>query len=126
MQHLKKMLSLPTQIPVYLIVDALDECPNHTGMPTPREEVLGLIQDLIDLHLPNIHICVTSRPEIDIQTALEPLTPHHMSLHNQSGQTKDIIDYVSSVVRSDKMMQRWHEEDRSLVIKTLSERADGM
>ena len=120
------MLSFPTQGPVYLIIDALDECPNHTGMPTSREEVLDLIQDLVDLHLPNVHICVTSRPEIDIQTALEPLTSLHISLHNQSGQTQDIIDYVRSVVYSDKMMQRWREEDRSLVIKTLSGRVDGM
>jgi hypothetical protein len=125
-QYLKDMLSLPTQGPVYLIIDALDECPNHTGMPTSREEVLDLIQDLVDLHLPNVHVCVTSRPEIDIQTALEPLTSLCISLHNQSGQTKDIMDYVSSIVYSDKMMQRWREEDRSLVIKTLAERADGM
>ena len=125
-QCLKKMLSLPAQVPVYLIVDALDECPNHTGMPTSREEVLDLIQGLVDLHLPNVHICVTSRPEIDIQTALEPLTTLHISLHNQRGQTQDIIDYVSFVVCSDKLMRRWREEDRSLVIKILSERADGM
>jgi len=125
-QYLKRMLSLPTQGPVYLIVDALDECPNHTGMPMAREEVLDLIQDLVDLHLPNVHICVTSRPEIDIQTALEPLSPLRISLHDQSGQTQDIIDYVSSMVHSDKMMRRWREVERSLVIKTLSERAAGM
>jgi hypothetical protein len=125
-QCLKKMLSLPTEDHVYLIIDALDECPNHTGMPTLREEVLNLIKDLVDLHLPNVHICVTSRPEIDIQTALEPLTSLCISLHNQSGQTKDIIDYISSIVYLDKMMQRWREEDRSLVIETLTERADGM
>jgi NACHT domain len=125
-QCLKKMLLLPTQGPVYLIIDALDECPNHTGMPTSREEVLNLLQDLVDLHLPNVHICVTSRPEIDIQTALEPLTSLCISLHNQSGQTKDIMDYISSIVYLDKMMQRWREEDRSLVIETLTERADGM
>jgi len=125
-QYLKRMLSLPSQDPVYLIVDALDECPNHTGMPTAREEVLDLIQDLVDLHLPNLHICVTSRPEIDIQTALEPLSPLRISLHDQCGQTQDIIDYVSSIVYSDKMIRRWREEERSLVIKILSERAAGM
>src|SRR5713101_2282378 len=118
-QYLKKMLSLPTPGPVYLIIDALDECPNHTGMPTAREEVLDLIKDLVVLHLPNLHICVTSRPEIDIQTALESLTSLHISLHNQDGQIQDIIDYVSSVVHSDRMIQRWREEDRSIVIKTL-------
>jgi hypothetical protein len=126
MPCLKDMLSLPTQDSVYLIIDALDECPNNSGMPSSREEVLDLVQDLADLHLPSVHICVTSRPEIDIRTTLEPLTSLSVSLHNQSGQTKDIMDYVSSVVYSDKKMRRWREEDRSLVVRILSEWADGM
>jgi hypothetical protein len=120
------MLSLPTQGPVYIIVDALDECPNNSGMPTLREEVLDLVQDLVGLCLPNLHICVTSRPEIDIRTALDPLTTHRISLHDQNGQKKDIVDYISLVVYSDKRMQRWREEDKRLVIETLSKRADGM
>jgi len=120
------MLSLSTQSSVFLVIDALDECPNNSGMRTPREEVLDLLQDLVDLHLSHLHICVTSRPEIDVRTALEPLTSLHVSLHDQSGQTKDIIDYVSSVVYSDKKMQRWRDEEKSLVITVLSERADGM
>jgi hypothetical protein len=126
MQCLNEMLSLPGQIPIYLIVDALDECPNNFGLPTPREEMLDFVKGLVDLRLPNLHVCLTSRPEIDIRTTLESLTSLCISLHDQSGQTKDIIDYVSSVVYSDKMMQRWREEDRSLVIKTLTERANGM
>ena len=123
---LKEMLLLPTHHPVYLIIDALDECPNNSGLPTAREEVLSLVQDLVGLHLPNVHICVTRRPEIDIRTTLESSTSLCISLHDQSGQTKDIMDYVSSVVNSDRMMQRWRQEDRSLVITTLSERAGGM
>ena len=123
---LKEILVLPTRGSVYLIIDALDECSNNSGMPTPREEVLDFVQDLVDLHLPNLHLCVTSRPEIDIRTTLEPLTSLHVSLHNQSGQTKDIIDYVCSVVYSDKKMRRWRDEDKTHVIRTLSERADGM
>jgi NACHT domain len=125
-QCLKKMLLLPTQHSVYLIIDALDECSNNSGMPTPREKVLDLVQDLVDLHLPNVHICVTSRPEMDIRTTLEPLTSLHVSLHNQSGQIKDIMDYVRAVVYLDKKMRRWRDEDKTLVITTLSERADGM
>jgi NACHT domain len=123
---LAEMVSLPVQGPIYIIVDALDECPNNSGLPTPREEVLDLIDNLIGLRLPNLHICVTSRPEIDIQSTLEPLTTLRVSLHNQSGQKEDIVDYVSSVVHSDKKMRRWREEDRNLVVETLSERADGM
>jgi hypothetical protein len=123
---LTKMVSLPVQGPIYLIIDALDECPNDSGLLTAREEVLDLIDNLVGLHLPNLHICVTSRPEIDIQTTLEPLTSLRVSLHNQSGQKKDIVDYVSSVVQSDKKMRRWRKEDKKLVIDTISERADGM
>jgi hypothetical protein len=123
---LTEMVSLPVQVPIYIIVDALDECPNDSGLPTPREEVLELVRNLVGLRVPNLHICVTSRPEIDIQSALELLTSLRVSLHNQSGQKKDIVDYISSVVYSDTKIRRWREEDRKLVIDTLSERADGM
>ena len=70
--------------------------------------------------------CFADGPEIDLQAILEPMTSLFVSLHDQHGQTKDIIDYISSVVYSDRVMQRWREEDKKLVIRTLSERADGM
>jgi len=123
---LKEIVTLPDQPSVYVIIDALDECPDSSGMPSPREQVLEFLQELVKLSLPNLHICVTSRPEVDIRTALEPLTSRKVSLHDQSGQKKDIIQYVTEVVRSDPKMQRWRDEDQKLVIDTLSERADGM
>ena len=127
-QCLKKMITLPDQRPIYLIIDALDECSNTSGIPSHRNRVLQLLKELIDLRLPNLHICVTSRPEVDIREVLEPLTSHRVSLHDQSGQKKDIEDYVRSVVYSDlePIMRRWRKEDKELVIDTLSERADGM
>jgi hypothetical protein len=123
---LTELVSRPVQVPIYIIVDALDECPNESGLPTPREEVLDLAKNLVNLRVPNLHICVTSRPEIDIQCVLEPLTSLCVSLQNESGQKKDIVDYISSVVYSDTKMRRWREEDRKLVIETLTERANGM
>jgi hypothetical protein len=125
---LKEMLTLPDQRPIYLIFDALDECSNVSGIPTPRKRVLQLVNELVDLHIPNLHICVTSRPEVDIRDVLEPLTSRRVSLHDQSGQKKDIEDYVRSVVysNSEPIMRRWRKEDKELVIETLSERADGM
>ena len=125
-QCLKDMLTLPDQQPVYLITDALDECPDTTGFPSPREQVLDLLKALVELSSPNLRLCVTSRPEIDIRRVLEPLTSLRVSLHEQSGQNQDIIDYVTSAVHSDIKMSRWRDEDKNLVIKTLSERADGM
>ena len=123
---LKDMLSLPGSGEIYLIVDALDECPNFSGTPSAREEVLELIEELVDLELPNVHVCVTSRPEIDIQTVIEPLTSLKISLHDEIGQKEDILEYIKSVVGSDRRIRRWIEEDRQLVIDTLSEKADGM
>jgi hypothetical protein len=125
---LKDMLTLPDQRPIYLIIDALDECSNTSGIPSDRNRVLQLVKELINLHLPDLHICVTSRPEVDIQEVLEPLTSHRVSLHDQSGQKEDIEDYVRSVIYSDSepIMRRWRKEDKDHVIETLSERADGM
>ena len=125
---LKKVTTLPDQGPTYLILDALDECPNTSGIPSPRERVLRLLKEIVELSPPNLHICVTSRPEIEIRNVLEPLTSCRVSLHDQSGQKEDIADYVRSIVYSDleQIMRRWRAEDKELVIKTLSERADGM
>jgi hypothetical protein len=123
---LKEMVTLPDQPPVFLIVDALDECSNSSGMPSPREQVVDLLKEFAELDLPNLRLCVTSRPEIDIQHALEPLTSRRVSLHEQSGQKKDIINYVTAIVYSDAKMRRWRDEDKRLVIDTLSEKADGM
>ena len=125
-QCLKDMITLPDQQPVYLIIDALDECPDTSGMPSPREQVLDLVNELVVIPSPNLRLCVTSRPEIDIRRVLEPLTSLRVSLHEQSGQKRDIVEYVTSVVQSDVKMRRWRDEDKNLVIETLSEMADGM
>jgi hypothetical protein len=128
MRCLTSMLTLPEQGPVYLILDALDECPNTSGVPSVRKQVLDLVKDLVNLRLPSLHICVTSRPEVDIQDTLESIASHSVSLHGESGQQKDIAEYVKSVVHSNpgRAIRRWRDADKDLVIKTLSERADGM
>ena len=125
-QCLKEMLTIEAQGPTYIIMDALDECPTTTTIPSPREEVLELVEELVGLHLPNVHICVTSRPEHDIQAVLKHLTQRPVSLHDESGQQEDIAEFVASFVRTDRRVRRWRDEDKDLVIKILSERADGM
>jgi len=78
------LLALPGQALIYLIIDALDECPNTSAMPSPREEVLTLVEQLIESRLPNLRICITSRLETDIKVVLEPLTFCSMSIHEES------------------------------------------
>jgi hypothetical protein len=126
MECLKSMLELSGQGALYLVIDALDECPNFSGYPTPREQVLAVIQELIDLQLPHVHFCITSRPEIDIRDILEPLAVYNVPLHEQAGQNRDIVDYINHFVRSDPRARRWREEDKQLVIETLTKKAGGM
>ena len=128
-QCLKDMLTVSDQSPIYIILDALDECPNSYGIPSPRAQALNLVKQLMDLKLPHLHISVTSRPEFDIRGTLGRLALHSVSLHDESGQKEDIVDYVKSVVYSDSeetMMTRWREEDKKMVVESLSEKADGM
>ena len=124
-QCLKKALVLLGRR-VYIIVDAVDESPNRPGMPSPREKVLQLMKELVDLRHPNLRVCITSRPEVDIRTVLEPLVSHAVSLHGEGGQRRDIINYIQSVVESDVNMRRWRQEDRQLVIDSLSQKVNGM
>jgi hypothetical protein len=123
---MKDMLKLSGKGPIYIIVDALDECPDLLGTPSAREEVLELIGELVDLELPNIHVCVASRPEMDIRLVLDPLTTLKISLHDEAGQKDDIVKYIKYVINSDRKMQRWNEDDKILVVDMLSNKVDGM
>ena len=125
---LKDMLTISGQVPIYVVLDALDECPVTCGVPSSRRKVLDLVKELVELQRPNLRLCVTSRDEMDIRTNLQPLAHISVSLHNKEGQNKDIVDYVTFVVRSDPEfnMRGWREEHKELVIMTLSKRASGM
>ena len=123
---LKDILEVPGQAPVYLIIDGLDECSNTSALPSPRENVLTLLEDLVDSRLPNLRVCVTSRPEIDIKVALEPLTFRSVSLHDESGQMEDIDNYIKSVINKDPKMRRWKAADKELVTDVLIKKSDGM
>ena len=125
-ERLMDILGVPGQAPVYLIVDGLDECPNTPDMPSPREKILMFFEDLIESQLPNLRICVTSRPEIDIKLVLEQLAFRSLSLHDESEQKKDIEKYIRSVVNTDMKMRRWKAVDKELVIDVLIKKSDGM
>jgi len=125
---LKTMVERPGQLPIFIIMDALDECPTTTGTPSARDEVLEFVENLVGSKHSNLFICITSRPEQDIQAVLNPLTSpsRRVALHEESGQKEDIHNYVRSFVETDRAIRRWREEDKDLVVNTLTERAGGM
>ena len=123
------MLMVAHEVPIYLIIDALDECPFTDEQSSPRRQVLTLVEKFVKLNLPKLRICVTSRPEADIQDTLGPLlvtsTSSIISLHDENGQKNDIVNFVRSEVLFYGNLRRWREEDKELAIKTLSDKADG-
>ena len=123
MNCLREMLLAMAQQPIYIIVDAVDEC-HEFGTPTPREVVLSLLEGLVHLRLPNLRICVTSRWEVEIKDVLGSLASGTVSLQDEIGQAKDISDYVRNFVH--KKMWRWRSDDKQLVIELLSKNANGM
>ena len=123
---LKNILKVQGRTPVFLIIDALDECPLTSSLHSPRDDVLKFMEDLINLKVSTLHICVTSRPGTDIKAVFNPMASHSISLHDEIGQIEDIANYIKSVVTTDRMMRRWNAADRQLVIDELNNKADGM
>ena len=123
---LKGILKLPGQTPVYLIVDALDECPTTSDIPAAQEKVFMLVRQLMTPKHPNLRMCVTSRLEPDLGAFLEPLSFRSISLHDESGQKEDIADYIKSVIGTDPKMQAWRASDKESVTNVLTHKVDGM
>jgi hypothetical protein len=123
---LTDVIKLPGHAPVYVIVDALDECPNTSAVRSPRAEALNFIEELIKSQYPNLRLCVTSRPETDIKDVIDALTFRSVSLHDEGGQKRDIEDYIKSVIYTHPKNRRWKAEHKRLVIDFLTEKADGM
>ena len=123
---LKDLLKHPGLPPVYIIVDALDECPNTSDFPSPRAKVLNLLEELIRSRIPNLRICVTSRPETDIKDVLNDSIFRSVSLHEQSEQKKDIEEYIESAINTHPKIRSWKAEHKKLVIDVLTKKADGM
>jgi hypothetical protein len=98
---LKSMLTVQDQGPIFFVFDAIDECPNSTGTPSTRENVLERIEGLSELDYSHFSICVTSRPEADIEAILLPLASYTVSLHGESGQNEDIANYIKWFINSD-------------------------
>lgn len=121
---LKNMLMLQYQGPIFIIFDAIDECPNSADTPSPREIVLELVEWLSKLHHSHLSVCVTSRLEADIEAVLQPLASHRISLHG--ARREDIFNYIKWFINSDPKTRKWRKEDKELVIDKLSERAEGM
>ena len=122
---IEDILYLPGLAPVYLIVDALDECLNPSSLWSPRAEVLSFIEGLATTQVLNLRVCVTSRPVLEIKDVLEPFIFRSVSLHDESGQKRDIENFIKFIINS-RTINLWNDEHRKLAIDVLTEKSNGM
>jgi hypothetical protein len=116
-------LLLTTGRKVYLVLDALDEC------PVPRHDLLDWIRMIAKLTDQRMHLLVTSRKEPDIDTVLG----HDDVVDQVVAVQSNIIDadiraYIIDTLRTDVAFKRWeqHENVQQLIQDSLFEKSDGM
>jgi len=81
------MLELQKNVPIFVIMDALNVCPSATKMLLAKKMVLQFVEGLIQWNVSNLFICITSRPDQGIQNVLNPLTfpRYQILLHDEQG-----------------------------------------
>ena len=108
---------------LWIVLDALDECEGR--MDGFAGGLLSWLQGLRNAGL-DIHVLVTSRPEHDIQAAIESWTHAEEVIPLQSGLVKgDINAYIRART---KAMTRWQSRPdiQQTIENTLIQKADGM
>lgn len=126
MRCLMDMLKILVQEPTYIVMDALDECPGTPGLPSPRATLLGLIRELINWNITNLHICVLSDLHPEVEFVLYPLASRRVCLHEESGHSQDIIRYLRWLLNTHPRMKGWKASDKQVVINTLFRKAEGV
>jgi len=108
-----------------IVVDALDECTRDN-----RPEIIGVFRDILQ-SLPIVKVFVTSRPEPDISRFMEEASTPALKI-DASFMAADIDKFVTDEVRDLRLGRNGvHLYIRSddlaqEVVRTLSEKADGM
>lgn len=112
---------------VYIIIDALDECPTLSG---ERKKLIKALHAILDKAPGNLHLLITSRKESDISAAMK----HHL-LRSYSYELdlltyRPIIDndigiFIDSILTTDDY-ESWPASVKSEARNSLVEKADGM
>ena len=108
----------------FIIIDALDECPKNED---EREHLCNILKEIHNWATPNLHVLVTSRKEVDLDTALSPIvTLGPISITDNNVSKSDIRKYVKTRLATDDELVGYPAELKDKVESTLVERAQGM
>jgi hypothetical protein len=110
---------------IFLVVDALDECPRHDA---EREAVLNVLHEVHSWNMSSMHVLATSRREIDIQDSFDNIleqSNHAQSLSLEGQIADDIKKYIQHRL-GHRIFQKWRPELKQDVERQLSAKADSM
>ncbi|KAI1113784.1 ankyrin repeat-containing domain protein [Nemania sp. NC0429] len=112
---------------VFVVIDALDECPI---LNRERSNLLGSLRRIITTMPDNLHVFCTSRAEPDVSAVLSAILspPSKTAINlttNQAGTNRDIIMYIDSVLASHDYSS-WPEYLKAKAKDLLIGKADGM
>jgi hypothetical protein len=114
---------------IFLVVDAVDECPKFDG---ERARFFETLQEMLSWKSTQLHVFMTSRPEVDIQLEMEAISrsgnlESFETIRAQGDEChQDIEKYLDRRLQN-KSTPRWWNSDLKKRIRTeLSTRADGM
>ena len=87
---------------VYIILDALDECPRDGA----RGDVLDALESIRQWNLQGLHLFVTSRNERDIHESLGSICDEDITMRNE-GIDADIAKFISGSLDRNRSLQKW-------------------
>ena len=114
---------LITKSQTYIIVDALDECPNTED---ERAELCNILKTMHTWNCERLHILVTSRKEADLMESLQPIVTQEPIGIQGSVVDADIRKFVRTQLQVDIRLSKFSEELRAEIEQTLVKKSGGM
>ncbi|KAJ7691808.1 ankyrin repeat-containing domain protein [Mycena rosella] len=102
---------------VFIVIDALDECPGGAQ----RAEMLEYLERLAKTDRSRLHLLITSRSEADIQSCMVRMKTHQLDLQVVEDQVNDLRLYITYEL--EKM--QWGDILFHLAFDTLTAKANG-
>jgi hypothetical protein len=109
---------------IFIIIDALDECPNGT---TERSDLCAALNEIMGWKTTlNLHVLVTSRRETDLVEGLSPLCTINPICIQDEVVKSNVRKFVQAQLSNDSKLKKWSTEIQHEIEETLVEGAKGM
>lgn len=115
--------ALATQSQTFVIIDALDECPNAEE---ERADLCNIMEEIHSWDCRSLHVLVTSRREADLTEALLKIVTQEPVGIQGSVIDTDIRKFVSTQLQTTPKLSRWSTELKAEIEQTLVKKSGGM